>query len=232
MLDHKKFVIVKYSRKSFPAALVRKRMSGMGKIDENKLLKRNALLNAAYELFTGKGIHKTSISDIVERSGIAKGTFYLYFLDKYDLRNKLIVHKAGELFIQAEKALENTNYTVLEDRIVFFVEYIVDYLTENKTLLAFLTKNLSWGIFKEHLGKQTQMTEEGEIDFQWVLKTIFEQSPQKFKDPELMIYMIIEFVGSTVYSAILYQEPVDIQTLKPYLIRTVRFMIQDQEIIL
>ena len=147
MLDHKKFVIVKYSRKSFHAALVRKRMSGMGKTDENKLLKRNALLNAAYELFTGKGIHKTSISDIVERSGIAKGTFYLYFLDKYDLRNKLIVHKAGELFIQAEKALENTNYTVLEDRIVFFVEYIVDYLTENKTLLAFLTKNLELGNF-------------------------------------------------------------------------------------
>ena len=65
----------------------------MGKSEDNKLMKRNALLNAAYELFTGKGVNKTSVSDIVERSGIAKGTFYLYFLDKYDLRNKLDVYK-------------------------------------------------------------------------------------------------------------------------------------------
>lgn len=202
----------------------------MGKTDENKLLKRNALLNAAYELFTGKGINKTSISDIVKESGIAKGTFYLYFLDKYDLRNKLIVHKAGELFIQAEKELAKKDYIRLEDRILFFVEYIVDYLTENQKLLAFLTKNLSWAIFKQNVGKYPGKTEEGELDFEWVVKTIFEKSPQKYENPELLIYMIIEFVGSTVYSAILYQEPVDIGTLKPYLFRTVRYMIQDQEV--
>ena len=38
--------------------------------------------------FTSKGIQKTSISDIVEDAGVAKGTFYLYFKDKYDIRNK------------------------------------------------------------------------------------------------------------------------------------------------
>ena len=63
-----------------------------------------------------------------------------------------------------------------------------------------------------------------------MVKTIFEKSPQKYENPELLIYMIIEFVGSTVYSSILYQEPVDIGTLKPYLFRTVRYMIQDQEV--
>lgn len=202
----------------------------MGKTDENKLRKRNALLNAAYDLFTGKGINKTSISDIVEESGIAKGTFYLYFLDKYDLRNKLIVHKAGELFIKAENELKKTEYTALEDRILFFVEYIVDYLANNQKLLAFLTKNLSWGIFKQNVERIPQKAEDGEVDFEWVVRTIFEKSPQKYENPELLIYMIIEFVGSTVYSSILYGEPVDIEVMKPYLFRTVRFMIQDQEV--
>ncbi|MFR3322153.1 MAG: TetR family transcriptional regulator [Lachnospiraceae bacterium] len=32
---------------------------------------------------------------MVDNAGVAKGTFYLYFSDKYDLRNKLIAHKAG-----------------------------------------------------------------------------------------------------------------------------------------
>ena len=40
----------------------------------------------------------TSISDIVDNAGVAKGTFYLYFKDKYDIRNKLIAHKSGEVF--------------------------------------------------------------------------------------------------------------------------------------
>ena len=54
----------------------------MGKIDENKRKKKEALFNTAYELFTTKGITSTTISDIVEKAEVAKGTFYLYFTNK------------------------------------------------------------------------------------------------------------------------------------------------------
>ena len=70
-------------------------MFSMGKVERKKKEKKDALLNTAFELFTTKGIHKTSIADIVEKAGVAKGTFYLYFSDKYDIRNKLISHKAS-----------------------------------------------------------------------------------------------------------------------------------------
>ena len=80
----------------------------MSKIDENKQIKRESLLDTAFRLFTSKGIHKTSISDIVEDAGVAKGTFYLYFKDKYDIRNKLIVHKSSEVFKRAGLALKAT----------------------------------------------------------------------------------------------------------------------------
>ena len=49
--------------------------------------------NTAYELFTTKGITSTTISDIVEKAEVAKGTFYLYFTNKYDIKNKLDVYK-------------------------------------------------------------------------------------------------------------------------------------------
>ena len=58
----------------------------MGKAAENKQQKREALLNTAFKLFTTKGLHNTSIADIVEQAGVAKGTFYLYFKDKYTNR--------------------------------------------------------------------------------------------------------------------------------------------------
>lgn len=47
----------------------------MSKLEINKQKKRDALLNTAFELFVSKGIQKTSISDIVEHAGVAKGTF-------------------------------------------------------------------------------------------------------------------------------------------------------------
>ena len=50
----------------------------MSKVEENKRLKRNAMLDAAQKLFTDKGLAKTSVSDIVENSGVAKGTLSLF----------------------------------------------------------------------------------------------------------------------------------------------------------
>ena len=78
----------------------------MGKIELNKLQKQTSLLNTAYELFTTKGVNKTSIAEISKAAGIAKGTFYLYFKDKYDIRNKLISHESSKLFGKAKTALD------------------------------------------------------------------------------------------------------------------------------
>ena len=75
----------------------------LGKIDINKQHKYEALLDAAYTLFTTKGLNNTSIADIVDRAGIAKGTFYLYFKDKYDINQKLLVHQTSQLFEAAKK---------------------------------------------------------------------------------------------------------------------------------
>ena len=55
----------------------------MGKIEEKKRQKKEALLVSAFQLFTEKGIDNTSISEIAKNANMAKGTFYLYFKDKY-----------------------------------------------------------------------------------------------------------------------------------------------------
>ena len=70
----------------------------MGKLELNKKKKKDALFNTAFELFTTKGLTKTTISDIVDQAGVAKGTFYLYFKDKYDIRNKLVSTRPENCF--------------------------------------------------------------------------------------------------------------------------------------
>ena len=189
----------------------------MDKIDKNKQIKRESLLETAFRLFTSKGIQKTSISDIVEDAGVAKGTFYLYFKDKYDIRNKLIAHKSSEVFRRADSTLKAAGITELEDRVVFLVDNIINQLVENQTLLGFISKNLSWGVFKNVLIAGG----DDEVDFYDIYQSMF-RDEGRFDNPEVMVFMIIELVGSTCYSAILYDEPVGINELKPYILRTVR----------
>ena len=54
------------------------------------LVKMNKLLDAAEELFTSKGFHSTSISDICKRANTAVGTFYIYFDTKTDVYRYLM----------------------------------------------------------------------------------------------------------------------------------------------
>jgi len=44
--------------------------------------RRREILTAAKELFAERGYHSASISEIIKRAGIARGTFYLYFNSK------------------------------------------------------------------------------------------------------------------------------------------------------
>lgn len=193
----------------------------MSKIESNKKQKRDSLLDAAFSLFTSKGITKTSISDIVEKSGVAKGTFYLYFKDKYDIKNMLIAHKASQLFQNAENDLQKENLSDLVDEIIFIADNIINQFCADKSLLLFISKNLSWGIFKSSITN----TSGDDVNFDVIYKRIINNKDYTFKDPEVMLFMIIELTSSTCYSAILYNEPISIDKLKPYLYETIRNII-------
>ena len=60
--------------------------------------KQSRLLDNAFKLFTQKGVKDTSIQEIVDGADVAKGTFYLYFKDKYEIRDVLIAQKSKKLF--------------------------------------------------------------------------------------------------------------------------------------
>ena len=199
----------------------------MGKIETNKQQKQSSLLNTAFKLFTTKGVNKTSIAEISQQAGIAKGTFNLYFKDKYDIRNKLISHESSKLFKNAVKDLRSYAETVegeipFDDQIIFMVNHIINKLNNNKTLLTFISKNLSWGIFKEAL---TTNVAENDINFKDVFYQMIDNCSDNIKDPEIMIFLIIELVSSTCYSVILDSEPADLETIKPYLFSAIRAII-------
>lgn len=196
----------------------------MGKIDIKKEHKRRDLLNAAFELFTSKGFHDTSIADIVAKAGIAKGTFYLYFKDKTDIRNRLISSKATQLFRNACLKLNETQITGLSEQFIFLTDEILQALETDKSLLFFLSKHLIWGIFR------SSMTEEKSpdgISARELYEQLIARSGCQFQSPEIIIYLVIELVAGVSYNAILYHDPADIEELKPYLHTLIRRIVSD-----
>lgn len=57
----------------------------MGRREDNKRRKREALLAHGLAAFHAEGYDRASIERIAEAAGVARGTFYLYFPDKLSL---------------------------------------------------------------------------------------------------------------------------------------------------
>ena len=187
--------------------------------------KQNRLLNTAFKLFTEKGTKDTSIQEIVDNASVAKGTFYLYFKDKYEIRDILIVQKSQKLFSDALKSLRKNYISDFSDSIIYIINYVIDELTKNPLLLKFISKNLSWGVFNKtvlNLYDKSMDSENSVYDL--FIKGIKENNI-KIENPDVTLFMIIELVGSTCFNSILYKEPLPIDEYKPYLYKTIRGMI-------
>lgn len=62
----------------------------MTRREQRRVDRREALKAAAIEVFSEKGYHQAKVSEIVERVGVAQGTFYLYYEGKQQLFGELL----------------------------------------------------------------------------------------------------------------------------------------------
>lgn len=198
----------------------------MGKVEENKKKKKDAIVNSAFTLFIDHGIKDTSIADIMKKAELAKGTFYLYFKDKYEVRDYLVRKKAALIFENAINALEKSDVTEFDDKIIFIVDNILDQLNNNKIMLKFIFKNLSWGILRHSIENISVNDGESVADY---IEMLAKSSGKKIRNLEMLVFMIIELVNSTAHSVILYQQPVELPELKKELYPLIITMIHSFE---
>lgn len=194
-----------------------------GRRAQKKLIKENRLLDAAYNLFIEKGITATAIDEIVKKAGVAKGTFYLYFKDKEDILEKLILKKSSEIVKKALQEVSSREFLSSVDKFLFFLEYIIDYLSKNKVLFRFLKKDFSW-VFYKKITENDQLVEikKAKEMFLKNLNTNYSQ-----EELEMVIFMILELVSSLTYSSIVNSEPAPIEKVKPLLLATVRKILEN-----
>ncbi len=93
----------------------------MTAIDQQRLRKRDRIIDAAVEVFAEKGYRAARISDIAGRAGVADGTIYLYFKNKEDLLLVIFEEKMELLLGQLQQALDGIDDPI--DRMRAYAAY-------------------------------------------------------------------------------------------------------------
>ncbi len=207
----------------------------MSKVLQNKLQKQRALLDSAYELFTTIGFTKTTIRDIAHKAGVAKGTFYLYFNDKVEIRDALVRAKASQLLQDACASMDSlaesgSSGMDTADKFIYIIDYLIDYVSKDLNFLKFMSKHLSWGLFTgQHHTVHYNSDQENApvIDFVDYVGKMLERDQVSIRNPRLLIFTLLELVSSTCYDVILYKEPMPLEEFKPHLNNTIRLLVND-----
>jgi len=97
---------------------------------KNKEETLNKIIFASRQLFSEKGYENTTIKDITDQSGIAKGTFFNYFPTKADI----IMHIQADLFFDRINELHEKN-APFAPRILALVKEIGDNMFGNNRLV-------------------------------------------------------------------------------------------------
>ena len=189
----------------------------MSSAQEKKLEKKRRILENAYQLFKSKNIYNTAIDDIVKASGIARGTFYLYFKDKSDLIEQLLFFKSAESMKAAVHEISDRaeTYPDLASYVRAFVSHYIDFLVGQKEMLAVIDKNISacMRFFPDFYDEEAKSLYNDIVDR-------FVKSGFTAEEVEKKIYVTVTMIGSVCSDAILFGRPYDIDEVRGTLTET------------
>jgi len=98
--------------------------------EQNKINKRNCILEAAIKLFSSNGYEQTSIEELAREAGIGKGTVYSYFQTKKDIVRAFC---EDELDYARNELTANTNAeTPLREQLMVMFMAEFRHITRNK----------------------------------------------------------------------------------------------------
>jgi AcrR family transcriptional regulator len=124
----------------------------MPKVSMKNANRKNEFLEAAQALFNEKGFENTSVEDIVQRMGVAKGLFYYYFKSKEELLQIIVERLIDEIESSVIAVMEKKGITALE-RFRELVMASSDVASRGKMLIAYFHQERNQAI---HLSMESR----------------------------------------------------------------------------
>lgn len=185
----------------------------------SKTDKKNLLIESATELFKTDGIKNTTVSDITGKANVAKGTFYLYFKDKDEIVNTVIIEQAYQMLCTAINHVEEKQGTVA-DKVVMIADELISAFIDDAKDIEIVHKNLYRGLFSKENGKEGYFSKP-------VKEFIRKHGIVDVERSEKKLYIIIEMVGGVCYNSILNKTPYMIEEIKEELFSAIRSIVEN-----
>lgn len=183
--------------------------------------KRSDIMLAALEVFQKKGLEKTSVRDIMKEAGYGLGTFYLYYADKNDLMQRIVLDKSMEIIIQAEANCSGDDPV---QRYISFVDYIIDYLVANPFELELMSQNITWALYTKI--ENDERLKEADSTLQFILNKYENLFSHTFSQSQKLyiLSLTLEIMMSTCKSALMEESILSIDEMKPVLFTVITKM--------
>ncbi len=160
--------------------------------------RRRQILDSSLRVFADKGYWRTSISDLVQAAGVARGTFYLYFESKsavfLDMLDELLGCVEG-----AVSGVDPTQEISIQEQLVQILARVLETLSDNRPLTRI--------IFREAVGLDHEV----------------EQRLSRF-DEQIRTYLMHTLSLGEQFSAV--RQDLDTQVVSACLMGAVREVIQ------
>lgn len=111
----------------------------LGKRERTKINNREAILQAAREVFADLGYGATTVRDIIRRTGLASGTFYNYFRSKEEVFEALM--DEGMRRIRPRLRAERIRSRTFEDFIRNALYAYFEYLASDRQTFEVMRRN-------------------------------------------------------------------------------------------
>ncbi|TDX51515.1 TetR/AcrR family transcriptional regulator [Orenia marismortui] len=103
----------------------------MTRISKEPEIRKNEILDVAEELFAKKGFDNTPVSKIVNKVGVAKGTFYYYFDSKEDIIVAILERRFNYIKKKINTVINDKTYTPIKKLEMLLMELIFPHKEGN-----------------------------------------------------------------------------------------------------
>ncbi len=194
-----------------------------------KLEKKMNIIDTAFSLFREHSVNATAIDDIVKAAGIARGTFYLYFKDKSDLLEQIILYKSTEYMKAVLKSTLSEPLSLEGDfygRVKVFLNCFIDFLIENKEILPVMSKNLASCI--KHL------PEFYDSEIADIYRSLIDYMVKMGYTPEnahITTLIVVDMTGNVCSDAIMYEKPYPIEIIRDVVVSSAISIIKNNAVL-
>lgn len=185
----------------------------------DQINKKEKIMQAALKIFEKKGSEKTSVRDIMTEANLGLGTFYLYYSDKNDLKEKMVLNLATDIILNAEKTCTQEDPI---ERYISFVDFIIDYLISHPFELDLLSKNITWTLYTKI--ENDYGLSEADSTLKFILNKYDNLFLTSHTESEKLyiLSLTLEIMMSTCKSAVLEDSILTIDEMKPVLFAIIR----------